>query len=116
MSDNLRGYILDCGFLVFGDGMIRLDLVASVHRVENDDWSVVYLDGGSTEFSPMSNCQERNYRSMAEDCLPEDRSNGFAVAAEASTGCEAAPYTHDDLVKAMRRQVDEKLGRYRPDA
>jgi hypothetical protein len=119
MSDHLRGYVLDCGFLVFGDGMIRPDNVQAV-KIERNEYgrptAYVWFHGNTSaptadnghdyDFAPLSPEQERNYVSMARDRVMGDFVNGLmppddgaydpardSVPAEASTGCEPKMYS-----------------------
>lgn len=108
MSDHLRGYVLDCGFLVFGCGeMVAADDVQSVVNYATKDHSPCFIvtlkldcggsgdDGGDLWLAPMSPDQERNYRPMAS----VDDGSTF-VAAEASTGCEPEDCNHRACPKA----------------
>lgn len=85
MAENLRGYVLDNGFLVFGDGMIRLDDVMAVYDVSDIGINTLCIDGSILDFKRLSPDKERNYVSMLLDCEPGGPS---FMAAEASTGCE----------------------------
>ncbi len=98
----MRGYVYDNGFLVFADGMIRLDVVEAIKLLDDDEGDPiahVYLDGNDKpvgdddddyRFVPMTPDEERDYRLMDALCsvqpfYPGDP-NYRPPTAEASTG------------------------------